>query len=78
MLGRIYQADNFEGKDLNKAEKFYKEAKEHGYIYGLQGLSRLEKEKGNWIKGFYYQAKVAVLVFRIALKNPNDLRLRPG
>lgn len=76
MLGKFYLKGIIVKKDLLKAEELFKKAVDCGYVYGIRCMADLEKEKGNLIRSLFLKLISVVKAFRIALKNPNDLRLR--
>ena len=61
MLGKIYQDGQCVKKDLQKAKEYYKSAISQGYLMGYTHLGSLEIEAGNYIRGWLFRAKAAML-----------------
>ena len=78
MLGKFYLNGILVEEDLSKAEELFTNAVEKGYVYGLRNMADLEKKKGNKLRGFLYIIRAVIKTFKIALKNPKDVRLRAG
>ena len=62
-------------RDLDKARRLYEEAAARQYVMALRLLSQLEKDTGHHWRSLTVKVRSIYVAFRIATKNPHDLRL---
>lgn len=75
-LGRMYEKGEGFKPDLDKARQYYKKAIEHGYVYGYTFLAILEKNHDGWFKSLLYRLKSFLKALPIAIRDPDDVRLK--
>lgn len=76
--GSIYHRGNGVVIDLERAEKYYRQGAEHGYIMAERSLISLEMRKGNFFVKFVFAFKFIVLLVktaRILFLNIDDPRV---
>ena len=78
MLGRMYHRGEGTEKNLVLARAWYEKALALGSVHAMLNLAMLEAQEGKPLKSLWWRCKAGVRAFRIARRNPRDIRLRPG
>jgi TPR repeat protein len=62
-------------RDLEAAEKLFRNAADAGYPFGLVGLAKIQKARSRWFSSAWYAARAIVSAAKLTIRDANSARL---